>query len=439
MMKTMEHAEKLLHLVEEGTSPFHVTASVERQLLEAGFQELRMQQDWGLDNGGKYYVVYNGSSLAAFTIGRKFSFGDAFRIGAAHTDFPGLRIKPSPEILQDGYRQLNVEVYGGAILNTWLDRPLSAAGRAALRSRDIFHPEIRYVDLKVPFLTIPNLAIHLNRDMNKGVELNKQKDMIPVLGLEGEEKKEDFFLEYLAAQLQVEKEEILDYELGLYNTDPGSFLGMNGEFISAPRLDNLTSVQALTTALTEGSRDRGVNVAVFFDHEEIGSKTKQGAGSVFLSSVLERILLSYGRSRERFLETFAESMLLSVDVGHALHPNKADKNDPTNKNVLGHGICIKESSIQSYATDSEAVAVIQQICDAEQIPYQKFVNRSDGTSGSTLGSIASSFLPVKTVDIGVPLLAMHSSRELMGTADQESLVRAVKAFYSLEDGSQGRS
>ncbi len=433
-MNQMEHAEKLLSLVEEGTSPFHVAASVERQLAEAGFQKLNMRQDWSLENGGKYYLVHNDSSLAAFTIGKHFAYGDTFRAAAAHTDFPGLRIKPSPEIDKEGYRQLNVEVYGGAILNTWLDRPLSAAGRVTLRSEELFHPEVRYVDFKKPFLTIPNLAVHINKDINKGVELNRQKDLLPVLGI-GEEAAEgrtgEFFLEYLAGQLRVEKEDILDYELGLYNTDTGDFLGMSEEFISSPRLDNLTSVQAVTTALIEGERERGVNLAAFFDHEEIGSRTKQGAGSVFLSSVAERILLSFGRGREKFLETFADAMLLSVDVGHALHPNYADKNDPTNKNVLGRGICIKEASTQSYATDSEAVAVMQQICDARKIPYQKFVNRSDGTSGSTLGSIASSFYPVKTVDIGVPLLAMHSSRELMGTADQESLVRAVQAFYSL--------
>ena len=433
-MKKMECAEKLLSLVEEGTSPFHVAGSVERQLLKAGFQKLEMRKDWNLENGGRYYLVHNGSSLAAFTIGKRFTFGDAFRIAAAHTDFPGLRVKPSPEIEKDGYRQLNVEVYGGAILNTWLDRPLSAAGRVALRSDDIFHPELRYVDFQKPFLTIPNLAIHIDRGVNKGVELNRQKDLLPVLGLGAGEKEEgggDFFLEYLARQLRVEKEDILDYELGLYNADAGDFLGMAEEFISSPRLDNLTSVQAVVTGLIEGGRDRGVNLAAFFDHEEIGSRTKQGAGSVFLSSVAERILLSFGRGREKFLESFADAMLLSVDVGHALHPNNADKNDPTNKNVLGKGICIKEASTQSYATDSEAVAVMQQICEAEKIPYQKFVNRSDGTSGSTLGSIASSFYPVKTVDIGVPLLAMHSSRELMGTADQESLTRAVTAFYSL--------
>lgn len=430
-MKTNTYAKELLQLVEEGTSPFHVTASVERQLVKAGFTKLSMRHDWSLDNGGRYSVVHNDSSLIAFTVGKRLQFGDSFRIAAAHTDFPGLRVKPCPEIVKDGYRQLNVEVYGGAILNTWLDRPLSAAGRVVLRKDDIFHPEVRLVDFRKPFLTIPNLAIHINRDVNKGVELNKQTDMLPVLGLEGEEKDEKFFLKHLACELKAEPEDILEYELGLYNTDTGALLGLSEEFISAPRLDNLTSVQAVVSGLISGERENGFNVGAFFDHEEIGSRTKQGAGSVLLPAVLERILLSYGRGREKFFESFSESMLLSVDVGHGLHPNKADKNDPTNKDILGKGICIKEASGQAYATDCEAVAVVQQICEAEGIPYQKFVNRSDGTSGGTLGSIASAFFPVKTVDVGVPLLAMHSSRELMGTEDQGSLVRAVKAFYSL--------
>ena len=220
-MKTNTYAKELLQLVEEGTSPFHVTASVERQLVKAGFTKLSMRHDWSLDNGGRYYVVHNDSSLIAFTVGKRLQFGDSFRIAAAHTDFPGLRVKPCPEIVKDGYRQLNVEVYGGAILNTWLDRPLSAAGRVVLRKDDIFHPEVRLVDFRKPFLTIPNLAIHINRDVNKGVELNKQTDMLPVLGLEGEETDEKFFLKHLAGELKVDPEDILEYELGLYNTDTG--------------------------------------------------------------------------------------------------------------------------------------------------------------------------------------------------------------------------
>ena len=414
-------------LTEEGTSPFHVTASVERQLQEAGFKKVQLGKNWKLEKGGRYYLVHHGTSLVAFAVGKCYRTGDAFRMAAAHTDFPGLRIKPSPEVKKAGYRQLNVEIYGGAILNTWLDRPLSASGRVALRSDDVFHPQMRLVDFKKPFLTIPNLAIHMNREVNKGVELNRQKDMLPVFGLEDSEE----FLTRLAERLQVKKEDILEYELGLYNTDTGDYLGLSEEFISSPRLDNLTSVQAITTAMIEGGRERGINVAAYFDHEEIGSRTKQGAGSTFLSAVLERILLALDGGRDQFLEAYGDSMLLSVDVAHGIHPNHTDKHDPTNQNVLGKGVCIKEACSQSYATDSEAVAIVQQICESEEIPYQKFVNRSDSAGGSTLGSIASSILPIRTVDIGVPLLAMHSSRELMGTSDQESLVRLVQAFYSL--------
>lgn len=430
-MTKIDYAEKLLQLVEEGTSPFHVTASVVRQLEKAGFRRLDMNRDWSLEKGGRYYLLHHGSTLVAFTIGRGLTYGDVFRVAAAHTDFPGLRVKPAPELGRGGYRQVNVEVYGGAILNTWLDRPLSAAGRVVLKSDDLFHPEVRLVDIRKPFLTIPNLAIHLNREVNKGVELNKQTDLLPILGLEGGEKDEAFFLQYLAKKLRVEREDILEYELGLYNTDTGDFLGMNEEFISSPRLDNLTSVQAIATAIIEGGRDQGINVAVFFDHEEIGSRTKQGAGSALLSAVLERIFLTYDWGREKYLESLADSMLLSVDVGHALHPNHQEKYDLTNRNLLGKGFCLKEACAQTYATDSEAVAIVQQICESRDIPYQKFANRSDVAGGSTLGSIASSFLPVRTVDLGIPLLAMHSSRELMGTADQESLTRLLEAYYSL--------
>ncbi|MGN8799716.1 M18 family aminopeptidase [Candidatus Merdisoma sp. HCP28S3_D10] len=426
-MNQIDDAEKLLQLTEEGTSPFHVTASVERQLQKAGFQKVELGENWKLEKGGRYYLPHHGSSLLAFTIGKDYRNGDGFRIAAAHTDFPGLRIKPASEVKKAGYRQLNVEIYGGAILNTWLDRPLSASGRVALRSDDVFHPRMCLVDFKKPFLTIPNLAIHMNREVNKGVELNRQTDMLPVFGLEDSEE----FLTRLAEQLQVDREDILEYELGLYNTDTGDYLGLAEEFISSPRLDNLTSVQAITTAMIEGGRERGINVAAYFDHEEIGSRTKQGAGSTLLSTVLEKILLSLTENRAEFLETYGDSMLLSVDVAHGIHPNHTDKHDPTNQNVLGKGVCIKEACTQSYATDSEAVAIVQQICESRGISYQKFVNRSDIAGGSTLGSIASSVLPIRTVDIGVPLLAMHSGRELMGTADQESLRQLIQGFYSI--------
>lgn len=428
-----ENTKKLLNLIEQGTSPFHTVQAACEQLKEAGFLQLHFNQKWGLDIGGKYYTVYHDSSLIAFTIGEKFNFSGDFRVAAAHTDFPCLRIKSNPDMSVEKYAQINVEIYGGAILNTWLDRPLSVAGRVALRSDNVFKPRMRYIDIKKPVFIIPNLAIHMNREINKGIELNKQTDMLPLAGMISEElKKENYFLSFLAKELDVPMEDILDFELSVYNKDPGEVVGIYDEFISAPRLDNITSVQALLTGITTGNRQRGINIAALFDHEEIGSKTKQGAGSMLLSIVLEKIYLSFGRSRMDYIESMADSILLSVDVAHALHPNQPGKSDPTNKCVLNEGICIKETSSQAYATDSEAVAIIMQICESKNIPYQKFANRSDGTSGGTLGSIASTLFPVRTIDIGIPLLAMHSSRELMGREDQENLVKLVEAYFTLE-------
>ena len=438
MQKHTDAAEKLFQLIEEGTSPFHVVQSAASQLQEAGFEELELGRDWNLNNGGKYFMVHHGSCLLAFAVGEHFTYRDSLRIAAAHTDFPGLRIKVRPEVQKEGYQQLNVEVYGGAILNTWLDRPLSVSGRVALRSEEPFYPEVRLVDLKKPLLVIPNMAIHFDREMNNGVELNRQKDMLPLAGVlgkedtpEGQQEAAEFFLQYLAKELQVEKEDILDFELGIYNRDPGDFLGLNEEFISAPRLDDLTSVQALLTGIIEGRRSSGINMIALFDHEEVGSHSKQGAGSSLLTVALEKIFLCLGRNRQQFLEMPADSMLLSVDVGHAIHPNKSEKSDITAKAVLGRGLVIKENSGQSYATDCEAIAIVQQICDSRGIPYQKVTNRSDIAGGSTIGPIASTLFPVKTVDVGVPLLAMHSARELMGTADQAGLVKLLTAFYSL--------
>lgn len=436
-MQEQKNTEKLLQLIEAGTSPFHTVAKVIRDLEEAGFTELDLSEKWGLGQGGKYYMPYNGTSLIAFCIGKDLGFVDELRIAAAHTDFPCLRIKPNPEITSEKYCRLNVEIYGGAILNTWLDRPLSVAGRVVVKSDDVFSPKVLMIDLKKPLLIIPNVAIHLNKEVNKGVELNRQTDMLPIAGLipdnmiAEELNKEHYFIKYLAQALNVEAEDILDFELSIYNTEAGNILGMRNEFISAPRLDNLTSVQALVSGMIEGSRKKGMNVIALFDHEEVGSRTKQGAGSMLLNMVLEKIFLSLGRNRLDYIESLAKSMLLSVDVAHGLHPSQPLKNDPTNKCILGGGICIKEASAQTYATDSVAVGIIQQLCDFKKIPYQKYVNRSDGTFGSTLGSIASTLIAVKTIDIGVPILAMHSSRELMGREDQDSLVELMKAYFSL--------
>lgn len=429
-MRKNDSVERLKELIQRGTSPYHVAAAVECELQQEGYEPLLLDRPWELERGGRYYVMHHGSTLIAFSIGEDMEEPGEYRIAAAHTDFPGIRIKQNAEMVREGYAQLNVEVYGGAILNTWLDRPLSAAGRVALKSGDIFRPAMRRVDFKRPLFVIPNLAIHLNREVNKGMELNKQKELIPIAGIAGEGMSRQFFRELLARELHVEPEEILDYELGLYNADSPVTVGIEEEFLSAPRIDNLSGVQAILTGLLEGGRD-GINVAAFFDHEEIGSRTKQGAGSWLLALVLEKISQGLSRERTEFLQSLQDSMLLSVDVGHGVHPNYPEKMDPTNRSRLNGGFCIKEASSQSYATDCRAVAIVQQICMQEDIPYTKFFNRSDGTAGSTLGSIASSLVTVPTVDVGIPILAMHSARELMGVEDMRALTDLLRAYYTL--------
>lgn len=430
-MKKTKNAEKLLGLIEEGTSPFHVVEAATRQLADAGYEEMLLGEEWILERGGNYMMKHHGSSLFAFSIGSHFSQEDGFRLAAAHGDFPGFRIKPNPEVVTDGYIQLNVECYGGVNLSSWLDRPLSVAGRVVLKTEDIFHPEVRLVDIKRPILTIPNIAVHLEREMNKGVELNKQTHMLPVVAIGDGEITKDYFITFLASYMGIEKEQILEYELNLYNTDTGDLIGVKEEFVSAPRLDNLTSVQALLSGLIHGKRDKGINLIAIFDHEEIGSKTKQGADSTLLYMILEKCYLSLGMTAMDCKNAIMDSLLMSVDVSHALHPSYVQKYDLTNKNILNKGFAIKEACAQSYATDSEGIAIVQQICEAKGIPYQKFLNRSDVVGGGTLGSVASAMLPVRTVDLGVPLLAMHSSRELMGVEDFTSLMDYIEAYFSL--------
>lgn len=422
--------ERLLNLIEKATSPFQCIQAGADLLLEHGFTELQEQETWHLRRNGKYFVKHHDSSMIAFTIGENFHSQDPFRIAAAHTDFPGLRIKPNPDIREKNYSKINVEVYGGAILNTWLDRPLSAAGRVVLKSDHIFFPKMYLIDLKEPLFLIPNLAIHQNREVNKGVELKRQVDMIPLFSAR-EEAVEGEFLSYLAETLNVDKTEILDYELNLYPVEKGMEMGNDRTLLSSPRLDNQTSVSALLHGIIHGERASGINVIALFDHEEIGSRTKQGAGSMLLSLLLEKIYNSMGIAENICRMAILESILLSVDVAHAHHPNQTGKSDPTNRALLNHGVVIKEASSQSYLTDSEAVAIVEQICLEKKISYQKYVNRSDGSNGSTLGSIATSFLPMRGVDLGVPILAMHSARELMGSRDQEELEELILAFFSL--------
>ena len=423
--------KKLFEILEKATSQFHTVAAVEEELLEQGFESLKLKDNWDLKRGGKYFLNQYGSSIFAFTIGEEFKAEDGYRIGASHGDFPAFRIKPNAGMENGGYLQLNTEPYGGLILSSWMDRPLSVAGRVVLKSDDVFHPDVRMIDIKRPVLIIPNLAIHFDREINSGKDFKKQVDMIPIYATSGEGLTKDAFMQAVAKELGAELSDVLDYELTIYPTDKPEFVGLNEEFVSSPRLDNITSTQALVEGITAANRKSGINMMCVFDHEEIGSRSKQGACSTMLPHVIEKIYLTLGYSLIDAKNAMDESMLMSVDVSHAYHPNYGGKYDVTNRHVMNKGFAIKEACSQSYATDCEAISIVQQICDKEGIAYQKFAKHSDSAGGGTLGCISSAVLPVRTVDIGVPLWGMHSSRETMGVKDYEALVAYLKAYYSL--------
>ncbi|WP_343209257.1 M18 family aminopeptidase [Anaerolentibacter hominis] len=416
----------------ESTSSYHTVRRAALDLKEAGFTYLNPEDKWELKPGGKYYTVFFGSALFAFTAGRQFITAGSLRAAIAHTDFPGFKLKPGCGIKQSGYGKLNTSVYGGPILNTWLDRPLSISGKVALKG-SLFEPRMRLVDFKRPVLTIPNLAIHMNREVNKGIELNRQKDLLPVGELFPEEGCDDsFFLEALAAELGAAKEDILDYELTVYVREEAERLGFTGKLLSGPRLDNITSVQACVEGITGDIRPSGLNLIGLFDHEEVGSRTRQGADSALLPGLLERIYGCLGLEKERLYRDIASGFLLSVDVAHAHHPNSPEKGDPTNPVLPGKGVAFKMSASQSYACDSELAGILMQLCEANQIPFQKYVNRSDIPGGSTIGSIVSSLIPVRTLDIGVPVLAMHSARECMAVSDQAALESLLSVYFTAE-------
>lgn len=423
---------KLMHLLEAGTSAPLAVKEAARQLQEAGFTELEFEHTWGLEHGGKYFLRHHDTTLLAFTVGEQLQYRDGFRIAAAHTDYPCFRIKPNPGIEASGYRELNLEVYGGPILNTWLDRPLGISGRVAAASDEIMHPRMYYVNSKRPLAVIPNLAVHLNREVNQGQELNRQTDLLPLIGtLKGELEQNGDFLNYLAEKLEIDRTEILDYELWLTCLQQPQLVGVTEDFLVSPRLDNLTSVQALLSGIIGGTRKEGVQMIALFDHEEVGSKSKQGASSLLLLHVMEKICGCFGWASTQQKEAIYGSMLLSADVAHGMHPNYVSKMDLTSQPLLNGGVCIKEACSQSYATDCRAVAIIEQICRAGEIPYQKYVNRSDVRGGRTLSSLVSGIIPIPAVDVGVPILAMHSAVETMGAQDQKSLTDLVTSFFSV--------
>lgn len=426
---------ELSQLANHAHSPFHCCAYCMDKLKDAGFQELNLTAPFQLKAGGRYYINIYDTTCIAFTVGKEVSPANGlpgFRMITSHTDWPTFLIKPNPEICSDGYCRLNVEPYGGAVYTSWLDRPLGIAGKVCVKGEDPFHPRTVLVDSKQPVALIPGLAIHMNHEINNGMKLNPQLHLLPLVSLKKKEKNENsFFLSYLGSLTQTSPEEILDYELCLYNADEGACTGIQQELFSSPRIDNCSSVhgalEAIISADTEGSL---ICLSAFYHNEEIGSTSKQGADSGLTSEILERIFDNLGFDREQLHCSVGSGICLSLDVAHAMHPGYPDKNDLTNHVCLGDGVVLKLSAKQSYATDSSFVSVIQSICQKNDIPYTKYVNRSDLRGGKTLGSICSARLNIPCVDAGVPLLSMHSARELMACEDQTALCRLATALFT---------
>ena len=418
-------AEELIGFIDRAASPYHVVERSNEILCP-----VPMNGKERIEAGKMYsFSLYNTGTIL-IAIGENAAKGP-LRIACAHTDFPCLRVKPNPVLKEHGYGKLNIEVYGGLIRNTWMDRPLSLAGAVALRDEDPFTPNLRLVDFRRPLMIVPNLAIHMNRKVNEGVELKPQKDLLPLFFQSegGDEDDERRLRTMLSEELGVSAEDILSYDLNAYPCERGCLLGYDDVFLSAPRLDNLSSVKACVDALHDWNGD-GIRVAALFDNEEVGSRTKQGAGSTALAMVLERICHGLGIARDEYLRKIMDGFCLSVDVAHALHPNVPEKADPSNQPVLGSGTVLKVAANQSYAGDPEAFAVVAGLCESADIPYQVFTNHSDAAGGATLGSILSTQLPMRTMDIGAPILGMHSARETMGARDQLALTRLLTSFFS---------
>ena len=440
-----EELAGLKEFLKKSPTAFHAADTIRRELEAAGFQELKESRRWQLEKGGAYYVVRNGSSVIAFRIGEDYR-ETGFLVTASHSDSPAFKIKEEAEItVRDHYMQLNTEGYGGMICSSWMDRPLSIAGRVLVRKKgEIKDPgqteemqsvqgggeiyEARLIDFDRDLVLIPNLAIHMNRKVNEGMALNLQTDLLPLLG--GAPVKSGRFREMAAAEAGVSPEDLLGMDLYLYNRMEPSVWGADREFISSPRLDDLECAFCTFFGFQRAVNDTDVPVYALFDNEEVGSSTRQGAASTFLKDTLQRIGIAMGRDAEQYYTAIADSFMISADNGHAVHPNLPEKADPVNRPVMNGGIVLKYSANQKYTTDAASAAVVRKICRDADIPCQTFTNRSDIPGGSTLGNISGNQVPVRSADIGLAQLAMHSPYETGGVKDPEYLRRFAEAFYN---------
>ena len=417
-------AKKLLKFIQKSPTAFQAVEEMKKHLEKEDYKELKEEEHWEIIPGGNYYVTRNNSALIAFSIPKKPVW--KFHIMASHSDSPALKIKENPEIeVEKAYIKLNVERYGGMLLAPWFDRPLSVAGRLIVRKDGEIQEKLVTVDKDL--LIIPNLAIHMNREVNDGYKYNVQKDMLPLYSsYEGK----GSFMKQVAAEAEVEEKDILGHDLFLYDRTAGTIWGADEEFVSAPRLDDIQCAFASFEGFLRGEHKKSIAVHCVLDNEEVGSSTKPGAASTFLKDTLKRINMGLGRTEEEYLMALADSFMVSADNAHALHPNHTDKTDPVNRPVINGGIVIKYNANQKYCTDGVSAAIFKDICDKAGVPYQTFVNRSDMAGGSTLGNISNTQVPMKTVDIGLAQLAMHSVYETAGVKDTENLAKAAAELFA---------
>lgn len=425
-------ALELLDFIYESPSAYHGVIKVKELLDANGFNEVKECDKWNLQKDGKYYTIKNDSAIIAFVVGNGEIVEDGFRLIGAHTDTPGFRIKPNPEMTTEGkYLKLNTEGYGGPILSTWYDRPLSVAGKVTVRGASALKPEVKLLNINKPLMIIPNIAIHMNRTVNEGYAINKQKDTLPLLGLINDKfEKDGYLLKLIAEELNVNSEDVLGFDLGLYEYERGCLMGMNEELISSARLDDMWMVYAGTKALVDSKSNKATKVMVCIDNEEIGNLTAQGASSNLLIHTLERITLAMGKDKEDFYRTLSNSIMISADLAHAIHPNLPEKHDLTNKPVLEGGPVLKIAASGSYSTDSFNGAVFTEICKKAEVPFQTFVNRSDVKGGTTIGPVTAANLTIPVIDMGAPVLGMHSIRELATVKDNAYTIKAFTEFYN---------
>lgn len=441
MLDTSERniSQEMMDFIEKSPTAYQAVEEIRKRLEENGFKAYKADEIQDLSPGTKGYYTRNGSALAAFVLG-KDPLAAGFRMMGAHTDSPALKIKPGALMKSEGVLKLNTEVYGGPILNTWFDRPLSLAGRVAIKSAKALQPEIRLIDFKEPILILPNVAIHMNRQVNDGVKIERNKVLYPILSQIKSLPKEqtddslhqvDFLTRLIAARLGIKATDILDFDLYTYDVQPPSFVGFEEEFISAPRLDNLAMCWAGIESLIDAKvPNAGINLVYLSDHEEVGSGSKQGAASSLLRDLMELLVLASGGQRQHFLQSFDKSFMVSADLAHAVHPNYAEYADPHNRPQINGGPVVKAAAGQSYTSDADSTAAFIALCDEVNVPCQRFVNRSDLRGGSTIGPISSSLVPVRSVDIGTAIWGMHSVRETAGSKDQYYITKVLTHYFS---------